>query len=108
MRKFITIISAVYTSLLLTGCLGNDLPKCDDKDTKSTLADIITKSIKADGDDYKYIDAKDIKEIGFNKDKEIRVCEANVLYSDGETENITYNIYWSSKKKEIFYVEIVN
>lgn len=109
MKRCLYFIGVSALSVLLSGCLENSLPKCDAKETTQLFADIITKGLKEDGYDVKYISADDIKEIGFNKEKDIRVCQVNVLYSDGDKERVTYNVYWSDlKKKDYFYVEIVN
>ncbi|OOH89286.1 hypothetical protein BMT54_06875 [Pasteurellaceae bacterium 15-036681] len=105
MKKITTLFSIMLSAFLLSGCLDADLPKCGDKEAKTTLSDIINDVFK--GDSIKFIEAKNFKEKGFNKDKEIRVCTADVMLSNGEEEEITYNIYWDNKKKSMFMVEIL-
>ena len=56
----------------------------------------------------KFIQAKNFAEKGFNKNKEIRVCTADVMLSNGEEEEVTYNLYWQNKKKTMFMLEIVD
>lgn len=97
---------AVFTSCFaLTGCI-DVLPKCDSKDTKDLLSQIINDAGKSDG--VKFISAKNITEDGFNKQAEIRVCSADIMVSDGSEMRLTYNITWQNKKKGYFYVQLVN
>ncbi|HGO5823715.1 TPA: hypothetical protein ACK3JW_001396 [Mannheimia haemolytica] len=107
MKRFL-LTSIIISSSFLTGCLEVDLPKCDDKDTTKTLSEIITKVLKDDGESYKFISSKNITEDGFNKETKIRVCSADVMFSNGYEERITYNVYWQNEKNAMFYVEIVD
>ena len=67
---------------------------------------MITNNLRAIDRSLKFINAKNIEETGFNKNKEIRVCSADILISNGEEESIIYNIHWQNKKNSTFYVEI--
>lgn len=121
MKKLIFIICSIF---ILSGCFNHNLPKCGDKEVKSLASDIFNSILKATGvvdnlEDHISIDI-DIdktKEISFNKEKEIRVCEAEFLFSGTNRRDMThatqhvsirYNIRWENKKKGIFYVEIVD
>ena len=52
--------------------------------------------------------SKNISEDGFNKEKKIRLCSADISVSDGSTASVTYNVYWQNEKKGMFYVQITN
>ena len=104
MKKLINASSLVLCIFLLSACSG-DLPKCGDKDSKELLSQIFNDALKSES--LKFIQAKNFAEKGFNKDKEIRVCTADVMLSNGEEEEVTYNLYWQDKKKVMFMLEIV-
>lgn len=105
MKKLINASSLVLCIFLLSACSG-DLPKCGDKDSKELLSQIFNDALKSES--LKFIQAKNFAEKGFNKDKEIRVCTADVMLSNGEEEAVTYNLYWQDKKKAMFMLEIVD
>lgn len=67
---------------------------------------MITTNLRTLDRSLKFIDVKNIEETGFNKNKEIRLCTADILISNGEEESIIYNIHWQNKKNSMFYVEI--
>lgn len=102
------------------------LPKCEDKPTTALLNEIITELlVEAENQETgnnptlsamskvaratktKFVAANNIRELGFNETKQIRVCKASILYSNGDEENITYNISWLNKKKFEFWVEVI-
>ncbi|WP_114892114.1 hypothetical protein [Haemophilus haemolyticus] len=99
------LILASTACLLLSGCFS-ELPKCDDTEVKKTLDSMITTNLRTLDRSLKFIDVKNIEETGFNKNKEIRLCTADILISNGEEESIIYNIHWQNKKNSMFYVEI--
>ena len=103
MKKLINASSLVLCIFLLSACSG-DLPKCGDKDSKELLSQIFNNALKSES--LKFIQAKNFAEKGFNK--EIRVCTADVMLSNGEEEEVTSNLYWHYKKKAMFMLEIVD
>lgn len=108
MKKSVIFMSTLLSSFFLSGCLNPELPKCDDKEVKSLLGQIFNDSFKEDGDDTRFIDSKNAFEKGFNKEKKIRVCSADIMVSDGSEARIIYNVQWENEKKGIYEVKIVN
>ena len=108
MKKSLILVSVFLSSIILSGCLSSDLPKCDDKEVKSLLGQIFNDSFKEDGDDTRFIDSKNALEKGFNKEKKIRVCSADVMVSDGSEAKIIYNVQWQNEKEGIYEVKVVN
>lgn len=102
MKKIILIL---VSSVFLSGCFS-ELPLCDDSEVHKTLDSIITDNLKELDPSIKFVSANNIKESGFNKDKEIRVCKADIVISNGEETQLIYNIHWQNKKKGMFWVEI--
>ncbi len=106
MNKKISLLSIIIGSFLLSAC-DTPLPQCESSDSIDLFTQIMSNSLKENQVDAKIVEIKDPKEVGFNKKDEFRVCKANVIFSDGSSENITYNVYWKNKnKKDYFYVEI--
>ncbi|AIK16866.1 hypothetical protein [Glaesserella parasuis] len=102
-------MSTLLSSFFLSGCLSPELPKCDDKEVKSLLGQIFNDSFKKMYGDYiRFIDSKNASEKGFNKEKKIRVCSADIIVSYGSEARIIYNIQWENEKKGIYQVKIVN
>lgn len=108
MKKLTFLVSTLMAAFLLSGCLTEDLPKCDDKDVKSLLSKIINKSLKEADEEAKFISSKNIIEKGLNKESKIRVCSSDIMYSDATEESIIYNIKWINEKKSIYEVSILD
>ncbi|OOF84209.1 hypothetical protein [Rodentibacter ratti] len=108
MKKLTFLVSTVIATFLLSGCLTQDLPKCDEKDVKSLLTQIINESLEENGEEAKFISSKNIIEKGLNKESKIRVCSADIMYSDATEETLIYNIRWQNEKKSIYEVGIVD
>ena len=108
MKKSAIFVSTLLSSFVLSGCFNPELPKCDDKEVKSLLGQIFNDSFKEDGDDTRFIDSKNVSEKGFNKEKKIRVCSADVMVSDGSEARVIYNVQWQNEKKGVYEVKVVN
>lgn len=108
MKKLTFLVSTIIATFLLSGCLTQDLPKCDDKDVKSLLSQIINESLEENGEEAKFISSNNIREKGFNKENKIRVCSADIMYSDATKESAVYNIKWKNEKKSIYEVSTVD
>lgn len=109
--KFLALPLSVF---LLTGCLDPKLPKCDSKEATSLLIQTANRSLAALGSSDKVVSLKNVKEITFNKDLEIRVCKTDIISSNAGTGWLSYKIYWSGKQSRAermssqaeFFVEI--
>lgn len=108
MRKAILLsISALsFFNLTAFSVFGTDLPKCDSSEAQTSLAKIMNNALKDDG--IKFINSKNVKEEGFNKKTEIRVCSADILFSNGSRGAAIYNVYWENKSKKMYMVEVTN
>lgn len=88
-------------TILLSAC-GSSLPDCKSGDTVELVEEIVNGKTYLLG---RFIALDDIQEKAFNKEKEIRLCYANLLTTKG-SEEISYSIRWSNKEKGEFWVEI--
>lgn len=108
MKKLGLFISVIVSSFILSGCFDTTLPKCDDKEVKSLLGQILNKSLKEIGEEIKFISSNNIAEEGLNKESKIRVCSTDIMFSDATEESMIYNIKWTNEKKGIYEVSIVD
>ena len=79
------------------------IPKCDSREVKKVASSNVTLAAKILKDDFVFIDLKNIKEVGFNPDKEIRSCESVLITTQG-TEDFNFFIKWRNKKEGIFEI----
>ena len=103
----------LFLSILsLTACLEPDLPKCNDKESKQLLSQVVNQNLKKMGEREVLVSLKDIEEVAFNKHSGIRVCKSNAVFSDADEAWFTYKIYWGNSKKgrmeKEFFVEITD
>jgi hypothetical protein len=80
------------------------IPKCDSKEVKKLISKGLTIGAKILKEDFIFIDLKNIKEIGFNPDKEIRSCESLLITTEGN-EDFNFFIKWRNKKEGTFEVK---
>ena len=80
------------------------VPKCDSREVKKVASSNVTLTAKILKDDFVFIDLKNIKEVGFNPDKEIRSCESLLITTQG-TEEFNFFIKWSNKKEGTFEIK---
>lgn len=109
--KKLSLLTVLLYSFSLTGCLDPTLPKCDSKETKELFFKIVNDSLKGLGRSEQLVSLKNVEEIAFNKQSQIRVCKTDVVLSNAGTGWATYKIYWgkenNSKYEKMFYVEII-
>lgn len=108
MKKLTFLVSTLIATFLLSGCLTPELPKCDDKETKSLLGKTINKLFKEADAGATFISSNNILEEGFNKESKIRVCSADIMASDASKGTVTYNIRWTNEKKGLYELSIVD
>ncbi|MDC2826450.1 hypothetical protein [Rodentibacter pneumotropicus] len=108
MKKLTFLVSTLIATFLLSGCLTQDLPKCDEKDVKSLLSQIINELLEEKGEEAKFISSKNIIEKGLNKENKIRVCSADIMLSNALEETIIYNIKWQNEKKGMYEVSVLD
>lgn len=113
--KKLSISIVLLSTFILTGCLDPSLPKCDSKETKEVFFKLVNDELKKQRSREQLISMKNVEEIAFNKQSEIRVCKADGIYSDEDTAWFTYKIYWGKEKsilknksEKMFYVEITD
>ena len=81
------------------------IPKCDSKEVKKLISSNFTLHAKYTKDDLVFIDLKNIKEVGFNPDKEIRSCESLLITTEGN-EDFNFIIKWKNKKEGTFEMKL--
>ena len=79
------------------------IPKCDSREVKKVTSSNVTLAAKILKDNFVFIDLKNIKEVGFNSDKEIRSCESLLITTQG-TEDFNFFIKWRNKKEGTFEI----
>lgn len=100
------------STLFLFGCLELDLPKCDDKETKQLLSQVINQNLKKMNEREVLVSLKNIDQVAFNKHTRIRVCKSNAIFSNANEIWMNYKIYWGKSQKggpeKEFFVEIID
>lgn len=112
--KNLKFLALPLSVLLLTGCLEPKLPKCDSKEAKSLLIEAANRSLNSLGSSEKVVSLKNVKQITFNEELNIRVCKTDFISSNANTGWFSYKVYWSGKQskyermtsKAEFFVEI--
>jgi hypothetical protein len=80
------------------------IPKCDSKEINKLISNNVTIGAKILKEDLVFIDLKNIKEVGFNSDKEIRSCESLLITTQGN-EDFNFFIKWKNKKEGTFEIK---
>ena len=108
----IFITASVATLLLFVGLFSyntlteKQLPKCDDnKQTYKTLEKIILQNSTLRAANVVMIEVKEPIELGYNSEKEIRMCNATLITSAGE-DKIAYVITWEDKAKGEYHIKL--
>ena len=102
MHFYAKLFSLALLPLFLTACT-QQLPKCNSKDAKNLISQLVNQRQAIIG---QFVEIKDVEEIAFNKESEIRVCVAQ-LTTTRLTEEIDYSIKWQNKEQNKFYLEII-
>lgn len=91
---------------LLSGCgaLGG-LPKCGSSDATGLVGEIVNELLVEEGfADERFVRLRDIEELGYNAEDQLRSCYATLVTTDGEAE-VQYSVRWTDKSKGEFWVE---
>lgn len=97
------IISIGLSAVILSACT-HSLPSCGSSEAEKLVEQIINERSYVAGS---FVELKEIEEIAFNKDSEIRVCSGRLITSKLD-EEISYSIKWKNKQENMFYLEITN
>ena len=95
-----------FAVILFSGCskMVAQLPACDQKETIQLVEKIINDLPAAKSVNAHFVSLKNIKEQGFNKEKELRSCAANLISTKGEN-LLQYSIKWIDENKSQYWVE---
>lgn len=99
-RVYIGLLFSFFT-IHSHAFLFDSLPSCDSMDVEQSISEIVNKQTE-----YKFIGLKDIQEIAYNSDSEIRLCLATLATTEG-ADYVQYHIRWDDEKKSMFWVEFV-
>lgn len=83
---------------------GEKMPACDAKSTISLIEKIVNDLPIAKKSGAKFVSLKEVTELGFNKNSEIRSCNATLISTKGE-DTIQYSVQWQDKSKNTVWVE---
>lgn len=71
----------LFLSILsLTACLEPDLPKCNDKESKQLLSQVVNQNLKKMGEREVLVSLKDIEEVAFNKHMELESVKVMLYF----------------------------
>jgi hypothetical protein len=104
LMKLVLVI--IVTGFTLSGCdkFSKQLPTCDQDVTIKLTGQIINDLPLAKAAGATFVSLKNIKEQGFNKDSEIRACEATLVTTKGE-DQLQYSVKWQDKSAGNFWIE---
>ena len=101
------LLTTLLGSVVLTGCCDAMHPKCDSKDTKKLLTQIITQQGRGQ---ISYVGISD--QLTLNEDKEGKryLCQANVSLASmgGASFPVQYSVFWDKVNKDKFFVQVIN
>jgi|688.fasta_scaffold170430_2 hypothetical protein len=99
-------IAIIFTVIAISGCdkFSKQLPTCDHDATIKLTGQIINDLPIAKAAGATFVSLKNIKEQGFNKNSEIRACEATLVTTKGE-DNLQYSIKWQDKSSGNIWIE---
>ena len=101
-----SVIVIIFTGITLSGCdkFSKQLPTCDHEATIKLTGQIINDLPLAKAVGATFVSLKNIKEQGFNKNSEIRACEATLVTTKGE-DQLQYSVKWQDKSTGNIWVE---
>lgn len=94
---FLVLILGLFSEYYYVNFI-TDLPSCHNAQTKSTIADMFKNA------GYSVVEVKGMKEEGFNKNSEVRVCSGYLVTEKRKSIPITVKINWQDKDKGIFQI----
>ncbi len=97
-------LGVFFGIIALSAFSSSDLPSCSSSDSHSLVEQIINDLPVAKAAGAKFVELKDVEELGFNEKSEIRSCSATLITTSGE-DALQYSIVWSNKDKGEFYIE---
>lgn len=101
-KAFYWTICSIFLALLIWFFKNTDeLPTCDNIETKGLVAEILNDN------DYGFIDIRNIEETGFNKQSQVRLCKATLSTSIYGAFDAQYKITLN-EDKSMFYVEFID
>ncbi len=101
-----SVIVIIFGVITLSGCdkFSKQLPTCDHDTTIKLTSQIINDLPLAKAAGATFVSLKNIKEQGFNKNSEIRACEATLVTTKGE-DQLQYSIKWQDKSSGNIWIE---
>ena len=84
---------------------GASLPDCSAIESKKLIEKIANDMPLMKSENIQFVELKNTKETGFNKDQELRSCTGNLVTTASQVE-INYSIKWQEKESGKFYIEM--
>lgn len=89
---------------LLFHFLTKSLPNCVQPETTQLVGKIVNNMPLVKAINVQYVSLKNINELGYNSESDIRSCAATLVTTAGE-DNLQYSVKWQNKIMGNFYVE---
>jgi len=116
MKKTIQLTLVVLATLVMTGCLEKEVPKCSNAEVKQTVASLYGQMKEnMNGNIFGMAFGKTLPEklerlsmiraSSYDKEVQKRTCNAKATFSGGVTADITYNVQMTEESGEV-YVEL--
>lgn len=96
---------ASFFAIILFGRFfsSGGLPACSSADARELVSKIVNDLPIAKRTGARFVSLKDVVELGYNKERELRSCSSILITTAGEDE-FQYSIEWRDKAKGIFFV----
>ncbi len=79
------------------------LPACNSAEARELVSKIVNDLPVAKRTGARFVSLRDVVELGYNREKELRSCSSILISTSGEDE-FQYSIEWQDKAKGTFYV----
>ena len=87
--------------------LLEQVERCDTETTQNTFKNLL-KNLQEKNSQLKDVNVSAYKQIDYDKNNDIRTCQAQLNMSNGKQELAFYQVYWKNKNAMTFRVKIVS
>ena len=101
----LAIVGGTWCLAVVAGQIASGLPGCDDSNAKVVIGKIVNDLPVAKASGIEYVSVKDVSELGFNPQAQVRSCAGTLVTTAGE-DGLQYAIKWSNTERREFYVQL--
>jgi len=115
--KIISIATACALTLMLSGCLDSEAPKCSDPAVKKLVKDLYQESVQELANNpmaaifmtslpKEITSISAVRPVAYDEKVNLRSCKAEAHFDNNISANIKYTVQLSEENPEEFYVEL--